>query len=203
VNYHAGEAMRTLAVSLVLFGLALTSRPAAAQWGLTAEIGVARFGGTSRDTSGARVAPYRPTTFALRLDRSLGSTRVALAALYAKTGFAGERDNVAIVQYDAGSFWELAPDASFRLAHFGAGAEARLEAGPVIELWKVDGDTRTRMGGRIAAALEWPIARELTGSLRVSEVLTGSVFDAEEVPPGVELLATRRLAVAIGFRYGL
>ncbi len=195
--------MRTLAVALLLFGLTLRPRPVAGQWGLGAEIGVARFGGTSRDTNGTRVAPYRPTTFALRVDHALGSTRVALAVLYAKTGFAGERDNVAIVQYDAGSFWELAPDASFRLTHFGAGAEARLEAGPVIGLWKVDGDTRTRMGGRVAGAIEWPIARGLTGSLRVSGVLTGSVFDAEEVPSGVELLSTRRVAVAIGLRYGL
>ena len=203
MTYHLGEAMRTLAANLFLCGLLFTPRPAVAQWGLSGEIGVARFGGTSRDTSEARVAPYRPTTFAMRLDRALGSTRVELAVQYAKTGFAGERDNIAIVQYDVGSFWELAPDASVRLARFGAGVDARLEAGPVVDLWKVEGDTRTRVGGRAAAALEWPIARAFTGSLRVSGALTGSVFDAAEVPDGVERVATRRVAVAIGLRYGL
>ena len=195
--------MRTLAVTLLLLGFGLVPRPAAAQWGLSAEIGVARFGGTSRDTSGAKVAPYRPTTFALRLDRAWGSTRVELGVLYAKTGFAGEQDNLAIVQYDAGSFWELAPGASVRLARFGAGVEARLEAGPSVDFWTVDGDKRTRVGGRAAAAFEWPIARALTGSFRVSGVLTSSVFDPAEVPAGVERLATRRVAVAIGLRYGL
>jgi len=195
--------MRMFPVASLLLGLTLTPRPAAAQWGLGAEIGVARFGGTSRDTNGTRVAPYRPTTLALRVDRALGFTRVALAVLYAKTGFAGEQDNLAVVQYDAGSFWELAPDASVRVARFGAGAEARLEAGPVVELWDVGGESRSRVGGRVAGAVEWPIARALTGSLRVSGVMTGSVFDGEEVPPGVELLATRRLAVAIGLRYAL
>jgi hypothetical protein len=73
----------------------------------------------------------------------------------------------------------------------------------VVDLWKVEGDTRTRVGGRAAAAVEWPIARALTGSLRVSGVLTGSVFDATEVPDGVERVATRRVAVAIGLRYRL
>ncbi|PYO80385.1 MAG: hypothetical protein DMD67_00555 [Gemmatimonadetes bacterium] len=73
----------------------------------------------------------------------------------------------------------------------------------MVELWKVDGDRRSRVGGRAAAAVEWPIARALTGSLRVSGVLTGSVFDPAEVPAGVERLATRRVAVAIGLRYGL
>lgn len=195
--------MRTLAVTLLLLGLGLVPRPAVAQWGVSAEIGVARFGGTSRDTSGTKVGPYRPTTFGLRVDRALGSTRVALAVLYAKTGFAGEQNDLAIVQYDAGSLWELAPEASFRVARFGAGAEARLEAGPAIELWTVAGDTRSRLGGRAAAAIEWPMARALTGSLRVSGVLTGSVFDPADVPAGVERLATRRVAVAIGLRYGL
>jgi len=194
--------MRMLAVPLLLLGLGLAPRPAGAQWGLSAEIGVARFGGTARDTTGTKVGPYRPTTFGLRVDRALGSTRVALDVLYAKTGFAGEQNGVAIVQYDVGSLWELAPEASFRVARFGAGAEARLEAGPAVELWTVDGDTRGRLGGRAAAAVEWPMARALTGSLRVSGVLTGSVFDPAEVPGGVERLATRRVTVAIGLRYG-
>ena len=195
--------MRTLAVTLLLLGLGLAPRPAAAQWGISAEIGVARFGGTSRDTSGTRVGPYRPTTFGVRVDRGLGSTRVALSVLYAKTGFAGEQNGVAIVQYDLGSLWELAPEASFRVARFGPGAEARLEAGPVVELWEVNTETRTRVGGRVAAAVDWPMAHALTGSLRVSGVLTGSVFDAADLPAGVERLVTRRVAVAIGLRYGL
>lgn len=195
--------MHRLTATLAIVGLTFVPRSAVAQWGLSGEIGVARFGGTSRDTGGIRVAPYRPTTFTVRLDRALGPTRVEFAALYAKTGFAGEQDNVAIVQYDAGSLWELAPGVSVRVARFGVGAEARLEAGPVVDLWTVDRDTRTRLGGRAAAAVEWPIARALTGSLRVSGVITGSVFDPADVPAGVERLATRRVAVAIGLRYAL
>jgi len=174
-----------------------------AQWGIAAEIGVARFRGSSRDTSGTTVGPYRPTTVELRLDRGLGSARVALALLYAKTGIAGEQPGLAVVQYDLASLWEVAPQVSFRLARFGAGVDVRLEAGPAVQLWTVDGASRTRVAAQTAAALEWPLAESLTGSLRVSGVLSGSIFNADEPPPEVERRATRRLGVAIGARYRL
>ena len=196
--------MRTLAGTLVVVALAAAPWcPLPAQWGISAEVGVARFGGSSRDTSGISVGPYRPTTFELRVDRQLEATRVAIAVLYANTGIAGEREGVAVVQYDVASLWEIAPHASFRLARFGAGVEARVEAGPAVDLWNFDGERRNRVGGRAAAVVEWPLARALTGSLRVSGVLSGSVFDAADTPSGVERRATRRFGVAVGLRYQL
>src|SRR5437879_5242343 len=100
------------ALTATLVAIALTAGAPVSlwsQWQIGGEIGVARFGGTSRDTDGTKVAPYRPTT----------------------------------------------------------------------------------------------LARGRAGWLRVGGVLTGSVFDPDDVPTGVERLATRRLAVAIGLRYGL
>src|SRR5256885_2365453 len=44
--------MRTLIGLLAAVALAVPGRAGAAQWGLSAEVGVARFGGTSRDSSG-------------------------------------------------------------------------------------------------------------------------------------------------------
>ena len=195
--------MRIRAGSLLVLCLTLGPRVAAGQWGISAEIGVARFGGTSRDSSGATVGPYRPTTFALRLDRPLGRTRVAVDILYAKTGLAGEGQGVALVQYGVGSLWEIAPEVSLGVARFGAGVEARVEAGPAFDLWDFDGEQRNRVGGRAAAVVEWPLARALTGSLRVSGVLSASVFDAADAPSGVERRATRRFGVALGLRYQL
>ena len=194
--------MRTLVAACLVAGLVVPGT-VSAQWGIAAEIGVARFGGSSRDTSGTTVGPYRPTTVELRLDRGLGSARVALALLYAKTGIAGEQPGLAVVQYDLASLWEVAPQVSFRLARFGAGVDVRLEAGPAVQLWTVDGASRTRVAAQTAAALEWPLAGSLTGSLRVSGVLSGSIFNADEPPPEVERRATRRLGVAIGARYRL
>jgi hypothetical protein len=195
--------MRMLAAAGVAVGLAVAPRPVSGQWGIAAEIGVARFGGSSRDTSGITVGPYRPTTFELRVDRGLGSARVALALLYAKPGIAGEQPGLAVVQYDLASLWEVAPQVSFRLARFGTGVAVRLEAGPALQLWTVDGDSRTRVAAQTAAALEWPLAGSLTGSLRVSAVLSGSIFNPDEPPPEVERHATRRLGVALGVRYRL
>jgi hypothetical protein len=193
--------MRMLAVASVAVGLATAARPVAGQWSIGAEIGVARFGGSSRDSSGITVGPYRPTTFELRVDRGFGAARVALAVLYAKPGIAGEQPGIALVQYDLASLWEIAPQLSLRLARFGAGVDVRVEAGPGVELWSVDDERRTRVAARTALALEWPLARALTGSLRVSGALSGSVFDASETPAGVERRATRRVGVAMGLRY--
>ncbi len=195
--------MRTLAATCIAVGLAVAPRPSSAQWGIAAEIGVARFAGSSRDSSGVTVGPYRPTTFELRVDTRLGPPRVAIVVLYAKTGIAGEQPGLAVVQYDIASLWEVSPQVSFLLARFGVGVDVRLEAGPALQLWNLDGASRTRLGGRAAAVVEWPLARELTGSLRVSGVSSGSVFDAADTPSGVERRATRRFGVAVGLRYQL
>jgi hypothetical protein len=194
------------ALTATLVAIALTAGAPVSlwsQWQIGGEIGVARFGGTSRDTDGTKVAPYRPTTLALSLGREVGRARVSLTVLHAKTGLAAEGPTVAVVQYDLGSLWEVAPELAIVVARVGAGVAARVEAGPAFDFWNFDGEHRNRVGGRAGVALEWPLARALAGSLRVGGVLTGSVFDPADVPAGVERLATRRLAVAIGLRYGL
>ena len=196
--------MRTLAATLVV--VAVAAGPwcrLQGQWAIAADIGVARFGGTARDSSGATVGPYRPTTFGLRLERDLGRARVAVGVLHAETGLVAEGQGVAVVQYGIGSLWEIAPEISLGVARFGTGVEARVEAGPAVDLWNFDGEQRNRVGGRVAAVLEWPLARALMGSLRVSGVLSGSVFDAADAPSGVERRATRRFGVAVGLRYQL
>jgi hypothetical protein len=195
--------MRRLPAILAWLGLTLGPPPAAAQWSVSLELGVARFGGTSRDSAGATVGPYRPTTYGLRLDRTMGRARVAVGVLHATTGLVAEGQGVAVVQYGIGSLWEIAPEVSLRVARFGTGVEARVEAGPAIDLWNFDGEQRNRVGGRAAAVVEWPLARALMGSLRVSGVLSGSVFDAADAPSGVERRATRRFGVAVGLRYRL
>src|SRR5436309_9236663 len=194
--------MRTLVAACVV-ACVVVPGTVAGQGGFASEIGVARLWGSSRDTSGTTVGPYRPTTVELRLDRGRGFARVALALLYAKTGIAGEQPGLAVVQYDLASLWEVAPQVSFRLARFGAGVDVRLEAGPAIQLWTVDGDSRTRVAARTGAALEWPLAGSLTGPLRVSGALSGSVFNAAEPPPEVQRRPTRRFGVAVGLRYRL
>ena len=195
--------MRRLPAILAWLSLTLGPTFAAAQWSVSAELGVARFGGTSRDSAGATVGPYRPTTLGLRLERGSGRARVAVCLLYGETGLVAEGQGVAVVQQGIGSLWEIAPELSLRVARFGTGVEARVAAGPAIDLWNFDGEQRSRVGGHVAAVVEWPLARALSGALRVSGVLTESVFDAGDTPSGVERRATRRFGVAVGLRYQL
>jgi len=119
---------------LASFSLTLGAPGVAAQWSVSAELGVARFGGTSRDSAGATVGPYRPTTFELRLERGAGRARVAVGVLHANTGLVAEGQGVAVVQYGIGSLWEIAPEVSLGVARFGAGLEARVAAGPAFDL---------------------------------------------------------------------
>src|SRR5437764_14860400 len=114
-----GAGMRTLIGLLAAVALAVPGRASAAQWGLSAEVGVARFGGTSRDSSGATLGPYRPTTFGARLDRELGPVRVGIGLLYARTGLAGEQDQTAVVFYARASLVVADTEVSIRVATFG------------------------------------------------------------------------------------
>lgn len=188
---------------LAALALAAPGRAGAVQWGVAVELGVARFWGTAHDTTGATVGPYRPTTLGVRLDREVGAVRVGLGLMYARTGLAGEQDNVAVVFYDRAWLAEAAPEIAIRVARFGAGIVTRLVVGPDFALWQVDGAQRTRVGARGALALEWPLGGRCTGSLRATGVLSGSVMNRDEAPPEVEQLATRRLGVAVGLRYRL
>jgi len=196
--------MRTLTLPLLLLlPAAVPVGTLVAQWGAAVEIGVARFGGTSRDSSGTTVGPYRPTTFGFRLDRDFGRARVAVGVMYAKTGLAGVMGNVAVIDYDAASLLEVAPEVSIRVARLGAGAVARVEAGPAVDVWELDGDKRTRVGARAALAVECPLGGRFTGSIRATGVVSGSMANADEPPPGVERDATRRGGVSVGLRYRL
>src|SRR5207249_2011293 len=104
--------MRRLIGLLGSVALAATARAGAAQWGLSVDVGAARFAGTARDTSGASLGPYRPTTFSVRVDRELGPIRVGVGVMYARTGLAGEQDRVAVVFYDRASLVEGEPTAA-------------------------------------------------------------------------------------------
>jgi hypothetical protein len=196
--------MRTLIGLLAAVAVAAPPpRAGAMQWGLSAEVGVARFGGTSRDSSGATLGPYRPTTFGVLLEREVGAVRIGVRLLYARTGLAGEQNQTAVVFYDRASLVEAAPEISIRVARFGTGVVSRLAVGPSLGIWSVDGASRMRIGAQGAVAFEWPLAGRCSGSLRATGVLSGSVMNRDEIPAGVERRATRRSGVSIGLRYRL
>jgi len=197
--------MRALTPTLVLLGL--TAAPPwrlAAQWDVSADIGAARFGGTARDTSGTVIGPYRPTTFAVRIDRQFGALRGGIAVLYTRPGMSGQRDNIAVVFYDGTSLVEVGPELSIRLARFATGAVARAEGGPALDVWDVDGaTTRTRVGAHAGLTLEWPLSGRFTGTVRARGVLTASMMNADEQTPDIKRHATRQVGFSVGLRYRL
>ena len=195
--------MRRLPVIVLAAGLAFGPGQVTAQWGVSVEIGAARFSGTSRDSTGATVGPHRPTTVAVRVDRGDRTVRLAVSALHTEPGLAGQEGDLAFVQYGVLSLWEFTPEIAVRVARFGAGVEARIEAGPAFDLWTFDGEQRNRIGARGGVAIAWPLARSLAGSLRVTGAWSPSMVDPDDVPSGVERVGTRRFDVAIGLRYGL
>jgi hypothetical protein len=128
---------------------------------------------------------------------------MALTLLYAQPGLAGKQGDLLFVQYGVVSLWEVVPEVSLSVARFGAGVAARVEAGPVLDLWQFNGEQRHRVGARAGLALEWPLARSLTGSLRAGGVLSRSLVDPADLPAGVERVATRRFGVGLSLRYKL
>jgi hypothetical protein len=196
--------MRLLTV--VLTGCLLCPPRAAAQFGLSAELGLGFMGGTDRDTSSADVGslrPYRPTQFTLRPEWQFKNVRVALGLTYSTPNMAVE-GTYTIVSSDSqtATLIEMAPEVSYRLLRTGTGVSVHLHGGPVVDLWTVFGNATTEVGGQLALSLEVPLASRIHMLVRGSGVVTSSVFDKGDLPPEVEVQKMRRGTIALGVRYG-
>jgi len=196
--------MRLVALCIV-GGLTLVP-PAAAQFGVSAELGLGFMGGTSQDTTNADVGslrPYRPTQYTLRPEWQFGRVRVGLGLLYARPTLAIE-GTFTFVANDSGksTLFEVAPELAYRLLQTHTGVSVRLHAGPVVDLWTVLGEDRTVAGGQLALSVEMPLASRLYFLVRGSGVVTKSVFDKNDLPPELEVQPMRRGTIALGVRYG-
>ena len=198
---------RHCALAMCFLAASVPPPYAAAQWSVGLDLGASHFTGASFDTSAGGVAaslrPQHPPVAVLRLEHAAAGVRVGLGVLYASAGLVAENGAYAAVQKGFFSLLELAPEGSIRLAQTGAGTELRLHAGPLVDFWAVEnGDNRTRAGGHAALSAGWPIAGRVTGSVRVAAALTGSVFEAGELPSQVVRRVMWRRTVSVGLRYG-
>ena len=160
-----------------------------------------------RSTLTGRLASTVSEKFCLRLSDRADYALIGLSPRQLPTnppvGSGVRVRDLAFVQSGVLSLWEIVPQVAVRVVRFGTGVEGRIEAGPAFDLWEFDNEQRNRVGARGAVALQWPLARSLTGSLRVGGVWSESVADPGDVPAGVERVTTRRFDVAIGLRYTL
>lgn len=196
-------------VPVLLAALPLRAVAQQSRWGLSADVALNRFWGASHSVGSvspidnAPARPYRPTAVGIRIDRELSGARIALGLRYAGAGLGVEGADLSVVAKGAFDWFEIAPELGIKLASV-QGNSIYLFGGPVADLWKPrDTPSRTRIGGRAGLELNVPFSPRVSALVRASAAVTGSVFEADEVPLGYERRAMSRGSVGLGLRVGL
>lgn len=197
--------MRAFAVAAILVTLPTGRAPG--QWWVGVEVGAQYYRGSSEDTSsvggGGRLRPGDATTIAIRLDRRLGGLGLALRASYGAAGILGEQGPVAIADKSTGQVIEVATLVAVQVGGIGPSGALRAELGPALHLWNIDGEVRARIGALGAMGYEWPVAGRFSGAVRLEGTVSRSWFEANELPPELDLRLTWRYGVTLGLRYRL
>ena len=196
--------MRTL-VATVVIALSSIGR-AAAQWHVGLELGTVEFRGATRDSTsspGATLRPDHATMLGIRLSRSFGAWTAAVRASLGTPGAAAVAPKLTVTDRTTGRLVEIVPLAGLRAATLGAEGVVRIEAGPAVDLWNINGEIRSRLAGLAAVAYEWHVTGRVLGALRVESTLGSSVFDSAELPSQLERRPTWRYGVTAGLRYRL
>jgi hypothetical protein len=199
-----GTSMRAR-LSLSLLMAAAFPKLVAAQWSVAPELGIVSFGRSARDTAaGLDLGPTSATAFGFRVARSWPRMGIALRFRYGTSGLAATDGNITVIQEHAFKLYDISSLASWRLAEIAVGTTLQLEAGPVLSIWKAKGgESRARAGVSAALALRIGMGPRYIAAIRVEGGVSPSVFDATDVPTGVERRTAwrRGLAIAIGRRF--
>lgn len=174
----------------------------AAQWSVASEIGIVTFSGSARDTAaGLDLGPTRATMFGLRLAHTGARFGIALRLRYGTSGLGASNGDVTVVQEHTFKLYDVASVASRRLTTLGTGLALWLEAGPALSVWKAKtGERRTRLGASGGLAVLVPMSRRFGATLRFEGGVSASVFDAVDVPAGVERRTAWRRGVSLEIR---
>ena len=122
---------------------------------------------------------------------------------YSKTGFAVAGGGVNVSDRTTGQLFDVSAVVSTRVGGIGPSGAVKVEVGPALHLWNIDGDVRKRIGPLAAVAYDWSVAGRLLGTVRLEGALSRSWFDPGDVPPEYERRATWRYGVGLGLRYRL
>ena len=198
--------MRYLTTLMLCWAILYNS--ADAQFGLSVDVHLFSYGGVSHDTSAGNVGesfrPYRPLLAALRPEWDFGRVRIGFGMAYGTPDIAEDGQPLALVLHNTGKVLEMAPEFSYRLVRLPRGLAFRLHAGPLIDIWKLEGEdgVRTRGGGLVAVSAEFPVTAKLHGIVRVSGAITSGLFERSDLPPEFKLEGMRRAGIGLGLRYG-
>lgn len=198
---------RHLSTMLIVLGqMSFWCSSAHGQWAVGFEVGAARFWGGSVETADPHRSfrPYRPTTFGVGLARQAGRFGLALHLRYAGASLALEGDDAAVVVKGVFSRYQAAPELIYRIAALGSTNDLWLHAGPVFELWSVEGeDSQLRAGVQGAVSLRIPFGGRFAGSLTAGAGVTASPLSEAQLLDGYERRALWRRSVAAGLEYRL
>jgi hypothetical protein len=201
--------MRLTALLKCGFALALSSAVwpsrVEAQWSILADVSADRFWGGSVESGPERRSfrPYRPTTLGLGLNRHTGQLGVGLRLRYTAASLALEGSEAVVAVKGVFTVYSLSPELSYRVACLGKSNGVRLHAGPLFELWGMQGESsRTRVGAQGAFSLDVPLGGRVVASIGAGLALTSSPFNAGELE-GYELRSLWRRRFGIGLQYRL
>jgi hypothetical protein len=198
---------RTSLLALAMLGELLIWCPCAdAQWIIGVEVGSDRFWGSSIETADPHRSfrPYRPTTLGVVLERRGRRLGAGLHLRYAGASLALEGQDAAVVAKGIFKHYAAAPELLYRIATLGPANEILFHAGPVFELWSVEGeDSQLRAGGETAVSLRIPFGGRFAGSLTAGAAVTASPFAEGQIIDGYERRALWRRSVSAGLQYQL
>ena len=178
-----------------------------APWTLTAGLDGMRFTAAARDTEApaAEAAGLRPSGrmgARVALQRAAGAWRAELGLGWAPGNVEAANDAVAIRDRTADlSRFRVSAGVERTVARAGAG-ELAFAAGPILDLWSVEGDTRLRAGAACALALRLPLGAVALEN-RLGFGVSGSPLKAGDVDGEFELRAVTAVEFGVALRLSL
>ena len=189
-----------------LLGVFAAPLTAQQHWGIAVELGKASFNGHGRSTATSPETTGHPsptTTWGLRVSRTGPRVGFSLGVLFANTGVQFESEDAALESRGLLGLLEVSPQVSFVLLRPREVA-VRIHLGGVLDHWSPEGaNTRTSFGGLGALSLDLPFSSRISAEVRWETILTGSVFEEDELPPEFSLKSGWSERWVLGVRYGL
>jgi hypothetical protein len=176
------------------------------QWALGIEVGSDRYWGSSVELAEQHRSfrPYRPTSFGLGLEKRGHRLGAALHLRYSGASLALEGSDAVVALKGVWDLFHASPELVYRIATLGTTNELRLHAGPVFEVWSVDGDdAQFRAGAQGGVSLRLPLSARFAGVVLADLALTGSPLSQQQTADGYERRALWRRSVGAALQFQL
>ncbi len=191
-------------VVLLLLLFALSPAPLHGQWQWNLVAGSSRSAGHARadgDPEHPEVGPDRPATLTLSLVRGLGAWQIGASLNRATADLTIRGSESAVLTRGGLTAWGAGAEVGRRVAGRTGAPTLVASAGGAIERWSFPvsgGDPRTVVVARVALEGQVPLRANWRGIVRWEAAVGGSLFGADELPPGYAVRAGRRWGLGLG-----